>query len=213
MTLKKQAAAVLKVNGLKWWVTTTWSDGLFTRGMDAIKTVGDRLLFGRASTAEPQLVVDQHPANDRSTLLAPNPGTPSTAGSDQFFAGFFADHGVSLATALQKDGFTAEIDKFKTFISRNNFENIKRIKSSTAFWEQNSRVVPHIARLFLLLNTIPSTSASIERYFSICGFVSNKRSSNIAPDLFITRCLLRANLGLLTELTVSNENSSTEITA
>ena len=145
--------------------------------------------------------------------LATNPGTPSTAGSDQFFAGFFADHGVSLATALQKDGFTAEIDKFKTFISQNNFENIKRIKSSTAFWEQNSGAIPHIARLFLLLNTIPSTSASIERYFSICGFVSNKRSSNMAPDLFVTRCLLRANLGLLTELTVSSENNSNEITA
>jgi hypothetical protein len=47
---------------------------------------------------------------------------------------------------------------------------------------------------------INSSSSFIERYFSICGFVQDKRRMNISIDLFQSRCLLRANIKILNEL-------------
>ena len=52
---------------------------------------------------------------------------------------------------------------------------------------------------------INASNAFIERYFSICGFVQDKRRMNIAPDLFKTRCLLRANIKILNELNKNEE--------
>ena len=38
------------------------------------------------------------------------------------------------------------------------------------------------------------TSASIERYFFRCGFISKKQASNMGLYLFIQKCILSGNL-------------------
>lgn len=203
-----KAAAVLKVNGLKFWIGTAWSTGYFTNGLNAIQAVGERLLFG--SRSPEQVEIEIEPAQLHLNALPSTPGlrTPSTAGSENFYRHFFETDGdmMDVMTEVKKREFANEVEKFKSFISKNNFEIIDKIRSSSFFWRKNSRIFPQLSKLVLILNTIPSTSACIERYFSICGFVDKKNSSNISPDLFVTRCLLRANLEILKELTVTCEN-------
>ena len=45
----------------------------------------------------------------------------------------------------------------------------------------------------------------IERYFSVCGFTQNKRKQNITENLFIAKCLLRANIKILNEINKSGK--------
>ena len=58
--------------------------------------------------------------------------------------------------------------------------------------------------LALMLSNINCSSAMVERYFSICGFVQDKRKMNISTELFMSRCLLRANINILNELNKAN---------
>ena len=52
----------------------------------------------------------------------------------------------------------------------------------------------------LILLNINSSSAFIERFFSICGFIQDKRRQNITIELFKMRCILRANIKILSEI-------------
>ena len=54
-----------------------------------------------------------------------------------------------------------------------------------------------VAKILLNRN---SSSAFIERFFSICGFIQDKRRAKTSIDLFKKRCLLRANIKILNEL-------------
>ena len=64
----------------------------------------------------------------------------------------------------------------------------------------NNTKFPYLSKLALRLSNISSSSAFIERYFSICGFVQNDRNQNMSQDLFIKRCFLRANIKILNEI-------------
>ena len=47
----------------------------------------------------------------------------------------------------------------------------------------------------------------IERYFSVCGFTQDKRKQNITENLFIAKCLLRANIKILNEINKYDKES------
>ena len=47
---------------------------------------------------------------------------------------------------------------------------------------------------------IPSSSASIERFFSICGVICTQRRGNMDPDTIIKRSMLKVNVTLLEEM-------------
>ena len=57
-----------------------------------------------------------------------------------------------------------------------------------------------LSKLARILINIKSSSSCIERYFSICGFVSKKNRTNIGDDLFKAKCMLRANIEILKEI-------------
>ena len=57
---------------------------------------------------------------------------------------------------------------------------------------------------------INSSSAFIERYFSICGLVQDKRRMNISIDLFKNRCFSRANIKILNELNKKEVENDSE---
>ena len=48
-----------------------------------------------------------------------------------------------------------------------------------------------MSKLALLLSTIQSTSAFIERFFSVCGVVWKPMASNMKDDLIIKRSILK----------------------
>ena len=93
-----------------------------------------------------------------------------------------------------------EVKALSVFIRENNYANLKKVTSTKHFWLSNANKYPILFQLAVIMLNINSSSACIERYFSICGFNSRKDSGNTHDDLFISRCMLRANVQTLIEL-------------
>ena len=109
------------------------------------------------------------------------PKTPNTAKSansdvgDTFMRNFFANdennlqHTLEINENLKKKEIENEINDFRKTILEEMFK--KESTSTVQFWRKNSIKFPHMSKLALLLSTIQSLSAFIERFFSVCGVV------------------------------------------
>ncbi|RNA03548.1 zinc finger BED domain-containing DAYSLEEPER-like [Brachionus plicatilis] len=108
--------------------------------------------------------------------------------------------------------------KSKPFESANDIERINKIevirrersiflelirektnleKTSNGFWSEYGYKMPLIYKVALKVFSIPASSAFIERFFSICGLVSDKRSMNMNSETLIDKCMLRSNVDLI----------------
>ena len=72
--------------------------------------------------------------------------------------------------------------------------------STEDFWNSNSKQLPHLSKIALILLNIPSSSAYIERHFSLSGAICSQRRGNMSADLIITRSMLKANIKLINTL-------------
>ena len=141
-------------------------------------------------------------SNDEVITSSPLLNSPISP-SQNHFAGFFQKESIvndDLSLEVFKLNLHNEVEQLKFYLSQNNFKNIQEINSTASFWIRNVTKYPLLSKLARILLNIKSSSSCIERYFSICGFSSKKQSSNIGSDLFISRCLLRANIEILREL-------------
>ena len=124
--------------------------------------------------------------------------------TNYFHTQFFANDQILSNEEVQKEIFAREInleiEKLRKILTENNSKVLRETKSTKFFWIDNLSQFSHLSKLALILSNINSSSALVERYFSICGFVQDKRKMNISPDLFMSRCLLRANIKILNEL-------------
>jgi len=97
-----------------------------------------------------------------------------------------------------------QVRALSVFIRENNYANLKKVTSTKQSWLSNANKYPILFQLAVIMLNINSSSACLERYFSICGFKcgfnSRKDSGNTHDDLFISRCMLRANVKILLEL-------------
>ena len=75
-----------------------------------------------------------------------------------------------------------------------------RTRSTNNFWEKYAEKLPKLFKLFLMLHNITSTSASVERFFSIAGLVCYKRRLMMKEDLIEYRSMLKANMSVLDSL-------------
>lgn len=193
----------MKVSGLKYWLGRNYSSGYFTKCIESLKHCAFRFLNPKNnenSSLSPQ--PSENNIEEENNLNSPCFTSPVSA-SDRFFTSFFADDFISqkeLSNEVLKNEICKEIESFKKILSDNNFSMINRISSTKTFWIENGDKLPQLQKLALILLNINSSSACIERYFSICGFASKKERSNISTDLFINRCLLRANISILKDL-------------
>ena len=110
---------------------------------------------------------------------------------DLFFDAF-SDEEIETTVSAENE-IKIEKNLFLSKLSENNFDFV----SSRQFWIENSTKMPILADLALLLLNIPSSSAFIERFFSICGAICNKRSGNYSDDMIILRSFLKANMNTL----------------
>lgn len=78
--------------------------------------------------------------------------------------------------AIQRELFRSELEKeikyYSNFLSR---INLLDIKDTGTFWKQYRTNFEKLYSFALILLGIPSSSASIERFFSLCGFMSKKQ--------------------------------------
>ena len=131
---------------------------------------------------------------------------PNSAASDsqKFFSNTFKDEKEVRNIELDLEIFMRDVEKevkaLSVFIRENNYANLKKVISTKQFWLSNANKYPILFQLAVIMLNINSSSACLERYFSICGFNSRKDSGNTHDDLFISRCMLRANVKILLEL-------------
>jgi hypothetical protein len=145
------------------------------------------------------------PRMTRKKFPPPVIKTPDISEPQNYFqTQFFQADSDTLDKSVQKEIFKKEIEveveNFRKLLCRNNSKIINETNSTKDFWIKNSSLFPKISELAKILLNINSSSAFIERFFSICGFVQDKRRLNISIDLFKTRCLLTANIKILNEL-------------
>ena len=132
--------------------------------------------------------------------------TPLTADSNfsHFFGEFFKTDQIEETNNFDSKVFKRdkqideEISIFAEIIGDTNF--IQSLNSTTSFWMDNTIKMPKLYELSMVLLNICSSSAFIERFFSICGLVCGKRSLNMKDDLIIQRSMIKINMSILAEL-------------
>ena len=98
-----------------------------------------------------------------------------------------------------------EITLFKSKICNNSFMKKLNFENSAEFWKtEYQSEMPKLAELYFILNNIPSTSASIERFFSIAGIVNEKRRLRMRNDLITQRTMIKANMEVLENCILSH---------
>lgn len=122
----------------------------------------------------------------------------STNQEDNFYSDFFNEVPIQkprMNDEAIKFKFTTELDKeisaLTLVISSANFSKDK--KSLPEFWSKNSSSLPILCSLAKVLINISSSSAFIERFFSISGIICTQRNMNMNKDLIVARSLLKAN--------------------
>jgi hypothetical protein len=111
-------------------------------------------------------------------------------------------------TILEEEMFESiindEIREFRDIILARNYENILNLNTSykgiEQFFIKYGDKLPNLKKLALILLSINSSSACIERYFSICGFTSKKNACNIRDSIYQAKCLFRANFDIIKKL-------------
>ena len=101
----------------------------------------------------------------------------------------------------QNKKLNQEIEKFMNIFIMNT-QSFTRYKRTSMFWIEKRNEFPLLYKLNLILSSIPASSAFIERFFSVTGLYSNKRSRNMKCETLITRSLLKANSKYISQLTI-----------
>jgi hypothetical protein len=89
-----------------------------------------------------------------------------------------------------------EIKEFSLVLEKIKLDK-KQKYTTRQFWQKYQEKMPNLNRLALLITNMPSSSAFIERFFSVCGIIKNKQRGNMKPDLLEMRSLLKSNLNFL----------------
>jgi hypothetical protein len=96
-----------------------------------------------------------------------------------------------------------EIMKFTKIIREKSF--LEENFTTKQFWLKHKTLIPNLFNLSLIiLNILPSSSV-IERFFSICGVICENRRLAMKDDLLIERSLLKTNIKILEELSITSE--------
>ena len=185
----------MRVWGLKYWVNKSYAKSYLRKGLEALKNACIQFLY-QNETLE----------TAKSTSKAK---TPNSIGSAKAFTQFFAadeefdnlQNEESLSFKRDKE-LDAEILQYSSLIADQNV--IKSNVSTSVFWKEKRQELPNLFKLSIILLNISSTSAFIERFFSISGIVCENRRANMTDDLIVMRSMLKANMSILGTLTKIN---------
>jgi hypothetical protein len=168
-----------------------FSKKIIDSGLASLKTSFIRLV-GFESTAQLEPTLSSTPLTSKSTDLNAN----------YFFNLCNMNRSdAEIENEAENFIFNNELDKeiniFAKILSDDN--QIMNIHSSRLFWKK-TQSLNKLKELAIILSNICSSSAFIERFFSIAGIICESRRMNMKDDLVINRSLLKANMTLLKEL-------------
>ena len=107
------------------------------------------------------------------------------------------NHSKEVIDYLQMNQINTEIEAFCELIKSDDF--IKSNTSANSFWLKSQDQYPHLSKLFLK-TSINSSSAIIERFFSICGIINTQRNQNMEFELFEILAIHSSNFKILEKL-------------
>ncbi len=182
----------MKVSVLKSWAQNNYGRDYYSKGFEAL------------SRAYYQLIKNK----EQSITKTPkSPNTPLSANSDSSefcYDGIFEDdtnnfHQQQIQTeTIRRESFEIEVNAFRIKMKNEMF--VDKPMSTKLFWLKNALQFPMLYKLAIVLLNIQSSSAFIERFFSICGVVCTRRATNMKADLLIKRSMMKTNMHILTHL-------------
>ena len=98
---------------------------------------------------------------------------------------------------MNQDDFEKESSLFCSIIENQVAAN------NQVFWKQNAKNLPKLAKLATQVFNIPATSAHLEGFFSITGFINHCKTQRMSEQLLAARSMLKVNMKIL-------ENKTTE---
>lgn len=106
-------------------------------------------------------------------------------------------------TEVESEITTYEIEKEKIYFIQNVMhKNSFKCNSTAKFWTEKNKEMPILKKLAVILLNIPSSSAYIERFYSICGLVCKTNCGNMSSSTIIQRSTLKANIDILDNLNI-----------
>jgi hypothetical protein len=101
---------------------------------------------------------------------------------------------ISLDEAVKKEA--------REFLQMINNEDLTK-QSTIDFWNDDKRKkLVNLRKLVLKLNAIPASVAFIESFFSICGCVTDKKSSALSANAIIAKTMLKINMPIIENLEI-----------
>ena len=177
----------MKIKGLKHWINKPYSKEYLTKGLQALKSVAIEFLFKNFENEQ---------SNEENTG-SKNPSQISTTAWSSNFGGFFGPDEADDTPNIESLQFSRdkaldeEIEFFSKLLADRNV--IKNTMSTSKFWEHHRNKMPKLHDLQIILLNIPSSSAFIERYFSISGIVCDVRRLNMTEQMVIIRFYIKAS--------------------
>jgi hypothetical protein len=190
----------MKVKGLKYWIYKPYCKNYLTKGIQALKSVAIEFLYKTTQTEELSNTTSKNTNKDKETANTPH----SAASNFGEFFGSDEENDTSNTESLilnRNKTIDAEVVYFSSLLG--DPDVVKNTASTSKFWERHRNKMPILDKLQTILLNISSSSAFIERFFSISGIVCDARRLNQSEDLIIMKSLCKANMNVLTEM---NEN-------
>jgi hypothetical protein len=180
---------VLRVTNLNTWIHKDFMRDFYYKGIESLSKVYLKLV--KQTTVE--------------IIIKPLTPSPTAIDSDcsSYLDELFEDDEQNEEVIKEKEAnlryqtVQLEVDKLGKILLENKYQ-IK--ESNSQFWRNHERLLPKLFKLATILLNIQSSSAFVERFFSICGIICKKRASNMKNKLIIMRSMMKANFHLLNEL-------------
>ena len=178
-------ASMLNISKLKIWYKRP--DCLYIKQASALKLLDVLNVFEKK--VEDLVQVETQTKN-----------TSFISDSDDSLAGFLEDDNIQnndeLLGEVKQMNLETEKIEFIRLIDENKMEST----STRKFWLKNKSKFPFLKNLAEILLNIPSSSAFIERYYSLCGIICKQRCGNMTSKQIIERSLLKANIKTINEM-------------
>ncbi len=181
----------MKVSFLRFWINESYALGYFEKCLASLEKTAET--FGLFETVE---------AENR----VPSP-SPISAKKEKRASSFTFNFKAKKQEEVyeQRERITNQTrikfkNELRTFKETLETHGLVYKHSTRFFWNENALKLPMLHKLAQIILNINSSSASIERFFSLCGFVCDPRRARMDDDLVIIRCLLKANIQLISQL-------------
>ena len=184
-------ATLLEVGRIREWSNRPFAEGIKTKALSSIPEVGDEMLQNRNDP-----ISTPNSGELRETEAQASTSSDSLNRSFDLYFGDSSEDETKSPIISKKVSLTEELKRFKYILNNINHQKIE----SKKFWKDNKSSLPLLYELWLILRNISSSSAYVERFFSICGIVNRKRAGNMSDETLINRSFLKANINLLNDI-------------